>query len=152
MKEEILGTVAEIEISYSSQIKPSERPKITTQNDVYRLFIDTWDKTKIELVEQFKVMLLNRCNRVLGICTLTSGNVTGTIADPKQIFSVALKANATSVIIGHNHPSGSLIPSAHDYDITRKIKAAGDLLDLKVTDHLIITLEGFYSFASEGVL
>ena len=153
MKEENLGVaVAEIEISYVSDIKPSERPKITSQEDAYQLLIKTWDATKIELLEQFKVMLLNKANRVLGICTLTSGNVSGTIADPKQIFVVALKANASLVIIAHNHPSGSLIPSVYDHDITKKIKAAGDFLDLRVIDHLIITTEGYFSFADEGVL
>lgn len=144
--------VAEIEISYMPKIKPSARPKITGQADVYLLFINTWDKTKIELIEQFKVMLLNKANRVLGICTLTSGNVSGTIADPKQVFAVALKANATQVILAHNHPSGNLDPSTGDYDLTKRIKAAGEFLDLKVLDHLIISIEGFYSFANEGIL
>lgn len=144
--------VAEIEISYIPKIKPSARPLITGQVDTYQLFIDTWDKTKIELLEQFKVMLLNRGNRVLGICTLTTGTVSGTFADPRQIFAVALKANATAIIIAHNHPSGNLVPSTGDYDVTRNIKAAGKFLDIKVLDHLIITVEGFYSFASEGVL
>jgi len=146
------SAVAEIEISYMPKIKPSARPQIIGQIDVYQLFIDTWDKTKIELVEQFKVMLLNKANRVLGICTLTTGNVSGTIADPKQVFAVALKANAPKIIIAHNHPSGNLIPSASDYGITRTIKSAGDFLDIDVIDHLIITVEGFYSFANEGAL
>ena len=83
--------VAEIELSYMPTIKPSARPKIKEQKDVYMLFIDTWDKTKIDLVEQFKVMLLNKANRVLGICTLTTGTVSATLVDPKQVFSVALK-------------------------------------------------------------
>lgn len=144
--------VAEIELSYMPAIKPSARPKINGQNDVFQLFTDTWDKSKLELYEQFKVMLLNRANRVLGICTLTSGTVHGTLVDPKQIFSVALKANATQIILAHNHPSGNLNPSANDYEITKKIKAAGEFLELKVIDHLIISVEGFYSFASEGIL
>lgn len=147
-----LPVVAEIEISFNPKIKPSERPKIKGQEDAYKLFMSTWDNSKIELVEQFKVMLLNRAQGVLGISTLTTGSVTGTVADPKQIFEVALKANATSIIIAHNHPSGNLQPSANDYELTRKISTVGQFLDLKVIDHLIVTTEGYFSFATEGVL
>lgn len=144
--------VTEIEISYKPNIKPSKRPKITKPEDAYQLLLDTWDITKIELVEQFKVMLLNRSKRVLGICTLTTGSVVGTIADPKQVFAVALKANASEIILAHNHPSGNLIPSKSDEDLTQKMKAAGMLLELKVIDHIIVTVEGFYSFAQEGTI
>lgn len=144
--------VSEIELSYKPVIRPSDRPKIVNQDDAYRLFINTWDATKIELVEQFKVMLLNHAGRVLGICTLSSGGITSTVVDPRQIFSVALKANATQIILAHNHPSGNLKPSNQDYEVSRKLKAAGQLLDIRVSDHLIISVEGFYSLASEGVL
>ncbi len=152
MQEETFGIVAEIELSYTPTIKPSDRPKITTQESAYRLLLKTWDENKIQLVEQFKVVLLNRAHRVLGICTVSSGNVTGTIADPKMIFAIALKANACSIIVAHNHPSGSTIPSVRDYELTRKIKDAGALLDVSVIDHIIVTTEGYYSFAMEGVL
>lgn len=144
--------VAEIEISYRPTVKPSQRPKIAQPEDAYRLLIDTWDMTRIELVEQFKVMLLNRSKRVLGICTLTTGSATQTIADPKQVFSVALKANASEIIIAHNHPSGNLSPSKADYELTYKMKTVGDYLELRVVDHIIVTTEGFYSFAKEGIL
>lgn len=143
--------VAEIEVSYTPNIKPSARPKVTGQDDAYKLFMETWDKTKIELVEQFKIMLLNNANRVLGICTLTNGNGRGTIIDAKQVFSVALKANATRIILAHNHPSGGLIPSKNDHVITKKIEVVGHFLDLKVIDHLVVTEEGYYSFSLEGV-
>jgi DNA repair protein RadC len=144
--------VAEIEISYTPNIKPSRRPKIKTPDEAYRLLIDTWDKSKIELVEQFKVILLTRAHGVLGICTLTSGTVTNTVADPKQVFSLALKANAVEIMLAHNHPSGSLLPSKSDEELTRKMKVAGQFLDLLVLDHIIVTTEGFYSFAKEGML
>ena len=144
--------VAEIEISYKPTVKPSQRPKIEQADDAYRILIDTWDRGKIELVEQFKVMLLNRAKRVLGICTLTTGSVTGTIADPKQVFAVALKANAAEIIIAHNHPSGNLSPSKADYQLTYKMKTVGDYLELRVVDHIIVTTEGYYSFAQEGTI
>jgi DNA repair protein RadC len=144
--------VSEIELSYKPLIKPSERPRIYTSSDAYNLFIKTWDSTKIELAEQFKVMLLNHAARVLGICTLSTGGVTGTVVDLRHLFSVALKANATQIILAHNHPSGNLKPSNHDYEVSRKITAAGELLDIGIDDHLIVSLEGFYSFAAEGIL
>lgn len=147
-----LLTVSEIELSYLPLVKPSERPKVVNHHDAYRLFLSTWDMSKIELYEQFKVMLLTKANRVLGICTLTSGSSAMTIVDPKQVFGVALKANATQVILAHNHPSGSLLPSVQDHESTKRVKLVGDYLDLKVIDHLIICAEGFYSFANEGII
>ena len=95
-------------------------------------------------------MLLNRSHKVLGICSLTMGNVSGTIADPKLVFVTALKSNASYVIIAHNHPSCSLKPSRADEELTRKMKEAGKFLDLPLLDHLIITSESYYSFADEG--
>lgn len=148
----IISIVSEIELSYLPRVKPSARPKIQGHHDAYQIFIDTWDMSKIELFEQFKVMLLNKANRVLGICTLTNGTAAGTIVDPKQVFAVALKANATQVILAHNHPSGNLTPSNNDCEVTKRVKLVGQYLDLKVLDHLIISVEGFYSFASEGVI
>lgn len=151
-KDSSLNVVSEIELSYLPKLKPSALRKISGQEDAYKVFIKTWDKSKINLCEQLKVMLLNRANRILGICTLTSGTVSGTLVDPKQVFSVALKANASKIILAHNHPSGNLVPSRGDFDMTQKIKAGSDILDLKFLDHMIVTTEGFYSFASEGVI
>ena len=144
--------VAEIEISYKPGVDLSTLPKMTETKEAYLILLSAWDKAKIEFVEQFKVMLLINANRVLGICTLTTGSSTGTIADPRQVFAVALKANATKVIIAHNHPSGNLTPSRYDEDITYKMKTVREFLDLKVVDHLIISTEGYYSFFSEGAL
>lgn len=144
--------VGEIEISYKTQIRISSRPVLNRVEDVYRVCLATWDMHKIELQEQFKVLLLNRANRLLGICTLTTGNASGTIADPKQVFAVALRANATCIIIVHNHPSGNIQPSKADQELTQRMRLAGEVLELKLLDHLIITVEGYYSFAEDGVL
>ena len=76
----------------------------------------------------------------------------GTVADPKIIFAAALKSCASGIILAHNHPSGELDPSKEDIAVTKKLKAGAELLDIKVLDHLIISKEGFYSFADEGVL
>lgn len=90
-----LNTVAEIELVYKSKVKLSERPQLTSVKDSYDLLLQTWDPNKIELVEQFKVILMNRAHRVLGIYELSSGGSSGTIADPKLVFTAALKANAS---------------------------------------------------------
>ena len=108
--------------------------------------------SKIEFVEQFKAMLLNRANKVLGIFEVSSGSSTGTIADPKLIFAAAIKANACGIILAHNHPSGNLNPSQADIDLTRRMREGGKLLEVQVLDHVIITCEGYYSFADEGMI
>jgi DNA repair protein RadC len=144
--------VAEIELSYRPTVKVSELPQILRAVDAYNILIQTWDKSKIQFVEQFRILLLNRSNRVLGVCTLTTGTVTGTIVDPKLIFGVALKCNATSIIIAHNHPSGNTTPSQADIGLTERIKQCARLLDVELKDHVIVTSEGYYSFAEEGAL
>jgi DNA repair protein RadC len=145
--------VTEIELIYRSKVKASERPEIKNSTDAYRLFLQQWNLDKLELQEQFKVMLLTRAHRVLGIYEQSTGGSNNTAIDPKLVFVAALKANAGSIIlVAHNHPSGRLYPSHQDIEITRKLKAIGVLLDISVMDHLIITNEGYYSFADEGLL
>jgi DNA repair protein RadC len=144
--------VAEVQLIYKSNVKPSQRPKIATSKDAQQIFMSMWDETKLELAEQFKVMLLNRGQKVLGIFELSTGGISGTVADPKLIFAAALKGVASGIILAHNHPSGNLKPSQSDIEITRKVKEAGRFLEIQVLDHLIITTEGYYSFADEGLL
>lgn len=97
--EKTLFEVAEIQLTYKSKVKPSLRPKITGSKDVYQVLKKYWDENKIEFVEQFKVLLLNRANKVIGIYEVSSGTATGTVADPKSIFVAALKGNACAVIL-----------------------------------------------------
>ena len=152
IKPGFLNRIAEVELIYKSKVKASDRPKITHSGDAYVIFRDNWDGNKIEMQEQFKVMFLNRSNKVLGIYELSTGGMTGTVVDPKSLFCAALKAHACNIIISHNHPSGNLKPSKMDEDLTQKIKMAGKLLDIQLFDHLIITSESYYSFADEGIL
>lgn len=97
-------------------------------------------------------MFLNKANKVLGIFEVSSGGISGTVADPRLIFVAALKTNCSGIIISHNHPSGNLKPSRQDEELTQKIKHAGEFLEIKLLDHIIITSEGYYSFADEGLL
>jgi len=147
-----LYNVAEVELIYKSKVKASERPQIVSSKDAYNILMELWDENKVEFVEQFKVLFLNRANKVIGAYDVSSGGITGTVADPKIIFVAALKANCTGIVISHNHPSGNLKPSRQDEELTQKIKQAGQLLDLTLLDHLIVTLEGYFSFADEGLV
>lgn len=114
--------VAEIKLTYRAKVKPSQRPQVTCSTDCYNVLKESWDTGKIEFVEQFKVMLLNRANKVLGIYETSTGGVAGTVADPKLIFVAALKACASSIVLCHNHPSGNLKPSSADLQLTKFIK------------------------------
>lgn len=149
---ELLNQIAEVELIYKTKVKCSQRASIKSSRDGYDLFLQNWDKNKIDFVEQFKVLLLNKANRVLGIYEVSTGGITGTVADPRLIYIAALKSNATQIMISHNHPSGNLKPSQADEQLTQKIKQAGQLLDIKLLDHLIVTSEGYYSFADEGLI
>ena len=104
------------------------------------------------IYKQFKVLYLNRGNKVIAIYELSTGGLTGTVADPRLVYVTALKLNATAIILSHNHPSGNLNPSNADKMLTEKIKAAGKMLDIHVSDHIILTSEAYFSFADEGLL
>lgn len=142
--------ISEIRVSYSNENR--EKVSINGSESAYKILLSCWDKSKIELQEEFKILLLNRANRILGINTVSSGGVSGTLVDPKLVFNVSLKCNASAIILSHNHPSGNLNPSGSDKELTKKLRCAGDFLDIKVLDHLIITPEGYFSFADEGLL
>ncbi len=144
--------VAEIQLTYKSDVRPSLRPKISSSKDAYNILLENWDDSKIEFVEQFKVMVLNRANKVLGIWDASTGGVTGTVVDPKLIFATAIKANACGFIMAHNHPSGNLQPSQADIDLTKRMKEGGKLLEIQLLDHIIITTEGYFSFTEEGLI
>jgi len=144
--------VSEIELTYKSKVKATERPKITSSNEAYQIAMQIWNPNTIELFEEFKILLLNNSNRVLGCYSVSSGGITGTVVDIRLIFSAALKANASAIIMIHNHPSGSLIASEADKSITAKVKSAGRFLDIQIFDHLIITSESYYSFADSGTI
>jgi len=102
--------------------------------------------------EEFWILLLSRNCKIIAKELISKGGLSGTVADPKVIFGIALQHQASSIILAHNHPSGNLKPSQQDIDLTKKIHAAGRILDIGVLDHLIITDGGFFSFADEELL
>ena len=143
-----MNTIKEIKVSYSTGAR--DKIKINSSKDSYELLLSCWSKRTIELQEEFKVLLLNRSHQVLGIYLLSKGGVSGTFVDAKLVFSVALKCNASNIILAHNHPSGNVKPSEMDKKLTKKLKEAGKYLDVVVLDHIILSSQGFYSFVDEG--
>jgi DNA repair protein RadC len=144
--------IPDIEISYHPKLKVSQLPIVTDSKQAYNLLMQRWDKGKIQFIEEFRILLLNKNNRVLGIYHVSTGGLSNTVVDPKVVFITALKACATAIILAHNHPSGNLRPSNNDLLLTKRIKEAGQLLDIMVLDHLIITAEGYTSLNEDGYL
>lgn len=123
--------------------------QIGSSSDVYKLMSPI---LKDKLYEEFWMIVLNRANRVLKQVRISEGSVSGTVADPKKIYKIALDHKASSIVVLHNHPSGQLNPSQADINLTNKLVAAGKLLDIQVLDHLILSRSGYFSFADEGKL
>jgi len=146
------NTISEIELKYSPISLKQKRIKILNSQSAYEVFLGSWDLDTIELYEEFKVLLLNRANEVLGIYTLSKGGISGTMVDLKLLFAVILKSAASSIILAHNHPSGNLKPSEADKRLYKKIKKAADYLDVNVLDNMIITKYGYYSFVDENLI
>ena len=125
------------------------RDKIKTSRDAYEIFRSIIGDRPYE---EFWIILLNRANKVLKKCLISEGGISGTVVDPKKIFKTCLDNHASSIILGHNHPSGMLTPSEADCKITRKIVDAGVMLEVTVLDHIIVGDDGYYSFADDGTL
>ncbi len=147
---ELTQTAAEIQVSYIP--RKTLGSKISCSEDAYQVLKDFYPQETISLQERFVVAYLNRANHVIGVYEASVGGLTGTIADPRLILSVALKIAATGIILSHNHPSGNLKPSNADQELTNKIQLGAKHLDIMVLDHIILSSDGFNSFADEGLL
>ncbi|MDF2550821.1 MAG: hypothetical protein K0R77_96 [Chryseobacterium sp.] len=143
-----IATALEIGKRRASQEIP-EKPQISSSNDAYQIL-------KLHLAdlrtEEFWAIFLNQSNKVIHISRLTQGGINQSIVDIRIVFKTALDHFATGIIISHNHPSGNLKPSDEDIQITKKIKEAGNLMNVQLLDHLIITQKSYLSFADEGLL
>jgi DNA repair protein RadC len=151
MKNANFWQVSEVQISYRNKLQAADRPRISCSRDAADLLQANWSND-IELLEEFNVLFLNKANQVTGLFKASRGGTSGTVVDMKIIFATALKALASGIIVAHNHPSGNLQPSQADIDLTRKLRKGGELLDITVLDHLILSTSGYYSFADEGML
>jgi DNA repair protein RadC len=144
-------SIPEITVSYKDNVKASERFVVKCSEDASRIFAQA-HKDCMEHHEEVNVLFLNRANRVLGISCIGKGGLDGSVVDIRIILQTALKANCSSVMLSHNHPSGSQKPSQQDITITQKLKEGCKTVGLLLLDHLIITNEGYISFADEGLL
>lgn len=142
--------VAAMELGRRRKLEQArEKPKISGSSDVY----DIMHPILADLpYEEFWILLLNRANKVMSILKISTGGVAGTVMDSKIIMKAAIDSLASSIILCHNHPSGNIMPSQQDKNITQKVKQAGVIMDIPVLDHIIVTETGFYSFADEGDL
>jgi DNA repair protein RadC len=145
-----ISIISALELGRRRRESSASRPdQIASSRDVYELLRRQFSDLNHE---EFWIVLLNRSNKVLSRHLISKGGQAGTIADPKIIFQTALENHSASMILSHNHPSGNLKPSQADLQLTRKLKDAGDLLDISVLDHLIFTDSGYLSFADEGLM
>ena len=142
--------VSEIKISYMNEV--DEKIKVMGSSEVYQVLKENWDLDTIELQEEFKILLLNQGNQVLGIKSMFKGGINTCSIDVRLIMGMVLKANASALVITHNHPSGNLNASESDKRITSKIKECCELFDIRLLDHIIMAKNSYLSFADEGIL
>lgn len=142
--------IGELKISYRTTALPTH--KITSSINCADLLREIWDKDLIEYVEQLCIVCLSRSNNVIAYQFLATGGISGCFVDIKVIFQTALLANASSIILAHNHPSGNLKPSDQDHRLTKRICDLGKSLDMPLLDHVIMTRDNYHSMADNGEL
>src|SRR5674476_1120407 len=108
MKNQTLITISEVQLIYKSKVKASDRMKISCSRDAQKIFLESWNPDTLEYVEEFKILLMNRANSVLGILEISKGGISGTVTDVRVIFQAAIKGNASGIICAHNHPSSNI--------------------------------------------
>lgn len=145
-----LYKVSEVKLSYRRKI--NTKFKINDAVDAYRVSLHAFDKGTIQHRESVKVLLIDNTNNVLGIFNVAEGGINSSIIDIRLVMQAALLANAVSIILVHNHPTGILKPSQPDISIARKIKKAGEILNVQLLDSIIISESGYLSFAEEDLL
>ena len=148
----LIPVVSEISLKYRPRMRHAEAMQISSSSQAHDAFQAVWDFDTISLKESFKVAFLNRSNRLLGIIHLSEGGISETVVDIRHLIAVALKSNSSSILLAHNHPSGSLKPSVADKVLTKKIIGASHYFDIKTLDHLILTSESYFSMGDEGLI
>lgn len=142
--------IAAIELAGRRQASDSrEKKSISSSKDAYAIIRNILEDLNHE---EFWILTLNRKNTVVGEYRISEGGLTSTVVDQRKIFKIALDDKSTGIILFHNHPSGNARPSEADNQLTRKLKDGGKILDISVLDHLIVTQNGYYSYADEGLL
>ena len=146
-------TLNELEIVYTNPMTKLGFDKVVSSRDAHKLIKPFFNKNTLACQEEFIVMYMNQGSVPVGVYKVGKGGITSTVADMRLIFGVALKSLATSMIVAHNHPSGTLLPSKNDKLLTKKIYEIGLIMDIALVDHLIVTpSECYYSFADQGLI
>jgi DNA repair protein RadC len=128
-----------------------KKAQIKSSKDSSDFFRDCWDEG-LDVYESFFVVYLNSANNTIGWYKVSQGGLAAVLVDVRLVFHKALDCLATSMIVCHNHPSGNLSPSKEDQALTKRLKDGGDLLQIRLLDHIILTENGYYSFSDEGLL
>lgn len=148
-----LMSLREVRLKYIPDSGILKRKKITSSRDACMQLLEGYDKDTIAICESFVVLFMNRASKPLGIYKASTGGISGVMVDIRLVMVAALKSLATGIIISHNHPSGNLVPSIQDVELTARFDAACKLLDIDLLDHIIVTPDhSFYSFANEGMM
>jgi DNA repair protein RadC len=142
--------LTELKVSYKP--KKVAGPRVTSAESAYEVLRSIFNQDLIDLREEFVCLFLNRANMIKGWYQISTGGISGTVADPKLILGIALKTASCCLILSHNHPSGNMKPSDADIKLTEKIKNACKFMDIQVLDHIIVSSSGYLSFADEGFL
>jgi DNA repair protein RadC len=147
-----LSDVPQILLSYRSHVPVENRPRIMGPFDTFRILRQHWDSSTIALYESFKILLVDGGLKMLGIVEIARGGIDGVAVDLRLVFSAALIARATGIVMAHNHPSGAVLPSQEDIDLTSRAKECGRILKIQIHDHIILTDKDYYSFVDKGIL
>lgn len=142
--------VSEVELTYKNNVPYNQRQRISNSQGAYEILTNLFPENTMDYRETFIVLYLNRANQVLGYSVISQGGTSSTTVDIKMVIQTALLANASCIMLAHNHPSGNLHPSSDDNRITNRIIEAARLFDITVLDHIIITNESYYSFTDNG--
>ncbi len=146
------GNLPEFKISLRFKNRKSQPISITDTEQCAKFARSVYDDDNINWIESAFCLFLNQANRVLGYIKISSGGISSTLIDPRVVFQAALLANASAIILTHNHPSGKVLPGTLDLEITYKLQNAAQYLDIKFLDHIIITQKDYFSFADNGLL
>ena len=142
--------VSEVELTYKNNVPYNQRQKISNSQGAYEILTNLFPENTMDYRETFIVLYLNRANQVLGYSVISQGGTSNTTVDIKMVIQTALLANASCIMLAHNHPSGNVQPSSDDNKITKRIMEAAKLFDITVLDHLITTNENDSSFTDNG--
>lgn len=148
-----MHTIREVKLSYVKEHPVSEvnKTKIRSSTESAKVLRSIWEDD-LDMIERAYVLFLNNANQVQTVSMISMGGLMGTVVDLRIIFATALNCLATSIVLAHNHPSGSLNPSQSDIQLTKRVQEAGRVLDINLLDHIILTEDSYYSFADDGRL